>query len=430
MKQAISAPQKEASLQRPSARAGIAMAHPVQRRIDESPRQLTQQGKMAQWQQAPTASEAMPGHVVQRWLIEDESGLFVNFAWALLANGAWVVMRADQIPQHWNREYNGEQGEWFFFEPVPAEDAQDLEDEPPPAQYVQDLMEHAIYVPQDDRQDRYYIGQAVAYTYNLSTCTAISLYHSRTGLSYLRHADALTEPAQVQQSVEDYIRQVIEGSDGDFSLEDIEVTIYATNGPENRESSFEKIAAGLRAINVDQNVIDMFDRAHVAEGMQREYHIVMGGGLAPGYVDPGHGMSTFEYTLQHIVDDDIGDGMIYGATFLQVINAAWAYSSGDARELFGALIASAGEAAAHRGLQTEAQILQNILDGVPYPREPDAEQEVPIDEAEYNRRRAEAGGDHLTNWAEMSELEDQIRADLRQEALGRRDRLDGESKRS
>lgn len=174
----------------------------------------------------------------------------------------------------------------------------------------------------------------------------------------------------------------------------------------------------------------MFRRAHVEEDMQREYHIVVGGGDAPGYVDPGHGMSTFEYALRHIVDGDIGTGTIYDATFLQVIDAAWAHSSNDARELFGGLIARAEEAAAHQGLQMEAQILQNILDGIPYPPDPDAEEEVPIDEAEYNRRWTQAGGNRLTNWAAMTELEDAIRADLRQEVLGRRDRLDGESKRS
>jgi len=187
---------------------------------------------------------------------------------------------------------------------------------------VQDVMEDAQYVDQDYGVDRYYIGMAAAYTYNLATCTAIAMFHPPTGLSYLKHADAETSSESVRASVTEYIETARESCKGEFNIQDIEVTIYATAGEENLESSFENIRNGIAEIPAaPELVVDLFEHAAIVEDSQREHHIVVGGERAPRVVDPGHAYSTLEYALQKIADGESEAGTIYGSTFAAVVEA-------------------------------------------------------------------------------------------------------------
>ncbi|HEU4324815.1 MAG TPA: hypothetical protein VFS21_16845 [Roseiflexaceae bacterium] len=353
------------------------------------------------------------GPPIQRMLFDTGTGLFVNYSYVVLPQGMFL-MKTGSIPSAWPRALHAD-GEWVFYHPalvvlpppqplpailpqpdldpnmLPAQpqldgeqvdgeqvddeqvDGEQVDDEQvdePGIETVQDLMDRCEYVDQDDQQNHYWIGTAVAYTYNLATCAAVALYHAPSGLSYLRHADAMTDPDQVQASVNEYVQEVLgwaNDNNQNVSLaNDFLVRIFVPDDVRDEPgSSLRNIRDGITQVGADQVVVDLFARAEVVRGMQRQHHVVVGGGEEPGAMDPGHPFSTLEHALRRIRDGEGPDAeSLYGGTLLHVIQQNWRFAKPqDILDDLGDLVAEARGAASENGHDELARVLQGIING-------------------------------------------------------------------
>jgi hypothetical protein len=240
---------------------------------------------------------------------------------------------------------------------------------------VQDLIDSSTYVPQDDRADHYSIGKALAYTYNLSDCSALALYHPQTGLSYLRHADTSTKPADVQRSVNDYLQQVIAQTDANLDLRrDIQVTIFVpAHVPNKPGTSLNQIRRGIAEIEVDQVTLDLFQSVQIARedrAIDREHYIIVGGGAAPSKLRANHPFSTFEYVLRKLCDGKDENTLTpYGETFLKVASDTWSLESSiKIVKTLGPLLDQAIQTALKNGSRQIAEILDHIRKNTSFQR--------------------------------------------------------------
>ncbi len=92
----------------------------------------------------------------------------------------------------------------------------------------------------------YHIGGDLAYTFYMSTCTAIALYDEATGLSFLAHKDAGNEDRLEAALAQFLIRAQGEGAADRDVLPDIQVDLYIGSVGLGRHSSSEIVLATLR----------------------------------------------------------------------------------------------------------------------------------------------------------------------------------------
>jgi Domain of unknown function (DUF4157) len=390
------------------------------------------------------------GDTVQRVLFDTGHGLYINYTYVLLATGEIVLVSPEYLPTAWPHEFQENIGEWIYYDPhlliapqpIPSmpqplpqpdieldtegelaqetkseEGASDLKrDDEPKFETVQDLMNNANYVRQDSEKDHYYyIGQAVAYTYNLSTCTAIALFHEETGLSYLRHADAMTKPEQVKASVNKYIQEVLNKSKRNVDLKnEIKVTIFATSGQENRESSFENIRKGIEKVGTNDVVLNLFENAKIEEKMDRQQHVVVGGGVAPRKIDPVHIYSTLEFALSKLIEGEDQNFSVYGAKILEVVKGARNNQNREIVTALGEMLQRAlDKARENKNNEEVVKILQEIRLGEEYKESvEDAEVENEVDKRMAELMKASKEQNKKMSWGELAAEEDEIRKDI------------------
>lgn len=168
----------------------------------------------------------------------------------LVADGAYAVTYDERAPGM-QRKRDEEQREATHFE---------LDDE------VERVLANARYVNQDNAELAadlgeegsllYYIGKELAYTYNLKTCSAITIYCASTKLAFLDHIDADADPEQISSQVAEYLKQVCEERGAkavkDF-VKDLRVVIYYARGEEKYDDGSLALArkslerAGVKA---------------------------------------------------------------------------------------------------------------------------------------------------------------------------------------
>ncbi|WP_155849027.1 hypothetical protein [Amycolatopsis vancoresmycina] len=229
---------------------------------------------------------------------------------------------------------------------------------------VEEVLARGRYVNQDNPEiaesvgERnslfHFIGEELAYTYNLKTCTAITLYCGQAKLAFLDHIDAGADVGRIAGQVEKFLAELLEarGTDRETVVQQLTVQIYRARGGEGPDSAFEVAEEALRRAGISTVNVDEVSGTDL---------IVVGGEKAPRRLEPGDVNLHDRVALRAYLEGDLGCTVL-GESLHHYLDRSWRYAR-DYPELH-PLLRAACDTAESRGDRSLARAFSS---GLPEP---------------------------------------------------------------
>jgi hypothetical protein len=179
---------------------------------------------------------------------------------------------------------------------------EDHDDEEEETSYT--VLSRGQYVDQDDRgedddddqDDRvfHYIGTELAYTFYLSVCTALAMYHPGTGLSFLAHNDSNNED-RLADAVAEYFAEVRQEAGEDDVLSQIQTELYLGYAARKGSgvTSEQTVLSALRsAVEDTPGGAELLQNVSVFLTRDKGAMVTVGDGLPPRVAAPIIGSSS------------------------------------------------------------------------------------------------------------------------------------------
>lgn len=234
---------------------------------------------------------------------------------------------------------------------------------------VEDVLAKARYVNQDNpemaelvgQKDSllYYIGNQLAYTYNLITCSAITIYCNKTKLAFLDHIDVGAKPQKIGEQITKYLESVQLERGGD-SVEqfigDLEVLIYHARGQQGeQDGSLARARESLAAAGVTGKIAKIKEKEVVGTDL-----VVVGGETSARIVEqedhPRSTLTDVRYAMRAYVRGEGSMPLLTGTVRDYILTAEWS-RLGSSREELNEMIRATRDAAVDREDWVVAQAL-------------------------------------------------------------------------
>ncbi|MBP2319879.1 hypothetical protein JOF56_000264 [Kibdelosporangium banguiense] len=194
---------------------------------------------------------------------------------------------------------------------------------------VEQVLAHAHYVDQDNPElaevlgeessGLYFIGRELAYTYNLKTCTAITLYCGQSELAFLDHIDASADVDRIAGQIGEFLTKLKQEREADDQtiMNDLTVRIYHAIGEYEQEGSYTNAVESLRKAGVTADVVPV-----EVSGTEL---VVVGGGEQPESFETGDVHLHDRIALRAYINGDYGYHVL-GKPLYEYLNRNWSYA--------------------------------------------------------------------------------------------------------